>query len=485
MRKTRKLRNKKQTAGRIVISDDKIRNFIDTGLTSNTYEKNPKYHKEILEFILKNSTITKLTYQEPEESLYGIIYKVTLKDGVLSPLINLHINESLPDHGNFGKTVCSANTFFRNKCFKDIRTFLLKLSFISIEAETLITQSKSTITMIKFNQEAKIQNDCYNKTYELGESVVPACISPPYIDLIKNKGAVNPLFEILLREDIDTDGYLSTLAKLCADKKVLQFGLILMEFAEGFKTLYEIVHDKEIPEDNKYKATILAKAAHLSLYNEGFIQGDCHNQNVMVNLNYEGFLSGTKGKALIIDFGRAIKHDGMVSLLPVNYTAIFEYINLISNDSHQMHHPPYEWIKILNGRESSDISEIIKLRSLRFNKLTTKIADSATNIVKKDALFIEFLKNLNIKSFNDLRWKNVNSAFNLKHIAPLPKVVVTPNAVPLPKVVVTPNAVPLPKAPVPKAPVPKAAAKSVSPQKNSPYAATAKTYAKMKGLGEK
>ena len=407
---TRKSR-KKQHAGKLVLSDEKIREFIAADLTANTYEKNDKYYKAIPEYIISNSTITKLSIADSDHSVYGLIYKVTLKDSVQSPLINLNLNEATPEHGNFGRTACSANTFFRNKCFKPVRTFLLKLSFISLLDEVMINnRGKCSVTLKNFTNEAKIQNMCYDSTYELGESVVPGCVSPAYYDLYENKGVVNPLFAKLLDPTVDRDGYLASLMAYAKAKKVHQFGIILMEFAEGFQTLDYILKSPSIPVLDKTRAIDLARASHIALYKKGIIQGDCHNQNVMVNLGYQGFQHGQPGKALIIDFGRAVRSAGPEPI-PENYAEIANYINSVSNGENS--YPQYDWIKFTEPEEIQQVLTIMYLINQRFRILTAKITSAAPNVLKHDALFSQFLQKADFSSFNHVRWRNVSSAYKL------------------------------------------------------------------------
>jgi hypothetical protein len=176
-----------------------------------------------------------------------------------------------------------------------------------------------------------------------------------------------------------------------------------------------IIKNPAIKEDEKYNAVVLAKASHLALYDKGIIQGDCHNQNVMVNLDYTGFQHEQKGKALIIDFGRAKKVKGPESM-PENYSEIFSLINSVCNEALAREHHPYKWIKIKNTLEIPDIWNVIHKRRQRFENLTEKIGRALPNLVKRDELFAKFLGKANFNSFNHLRWKNVSSAFDLETV---------------------------------------------------------------------
>ena len=215
---------KGQQAGRFLLSDEKIKEFTEAKVTSNSYERDPKYFKEVVEYIINNSDITKLSKAANDHSMYGLVYKMTLKDGIQSPLVNLKLDDTKPVSANF----------YRNKSFKPVRTFLLKLSFLSLLEETRISHSgKRSVLMKDFAKEAKIQNECYDNTYELGESVVPGCISPAYYDLFTKQNVTNPIFSKLLEPTVDDDNYLASLAATARDVKVLQFGLILMELCGG------------------------------------------------------------------------------------------------------------------------------------------------------------------------------------------------------------------------------------------------------------
>jgi hypothetical protein len=305
---TKKSQRINHSGGRFILSDDKIKEFASAGLTSESYIKDVSYYRGIPEHIIINSNIEKISKMDTDYSLYGLIYKITLKEGVQSPLVNINISEDVPDYGNYGKTSCSLNTFFRKKCLKDVRTFLLKVSFLSINDEIPLIQDGDKLTVIKsdFINESNVQNLAYEKTFEFGESVVPACISPPYIDSIEQNKVIHPILTKLISPEVDKDGWLNFLLKSAKRQDVKEFGLIFMEFAEGYKTLRDILEDKFISPQLHKKAIILSKMSHLCLFEKRIAQGDSHNQNIMVNLDYVGFLGeGRKGKALVIDFGRA------------------------------------------------------------------------------------------------------------------------------------------------------------------------------------
>jgi len=389
---------KSQRAGRFLLSDEKIKEFTEAKITSDSYERDPHYFKGIVEYIINNSHITKLSKAANDLSMYGLVYKLKLKDGISSPLVNLKLDHTKP---------LSAN-FYRNKSFKPVRTFLLKLSFLSLLEETEISRDgKTSVLMKDFAKEAKIQNECYDKTYELGESVVPGCISPAYYDLFTQHNVTNPIFSKLLEPAVDDDDYLGSLAANARDANVLQFGLILMEFAEGFRTLDSIIRDKTVSEENKTHATMLAKTAHLILYNKGVVQGDGHNQNVMVNLDYTGFMADVPGKALVIDFGRALKVKDMnLDIGADKYEEVLKFVSSVSSGGHDRR-PQYEWLRIAKPLENKYLSMLLEYKNERLDIVTHYIKDAIPKAQQKDELFAAFLENPNIAGFNRLRWRNL------------------------------------------------------------------------------
>lgn len=74
-----------QKGGRFILSDDKIKELAAAGLTSDNYKADPRYYRNIPEQIIINSDIEKISKIDTDYSLYGLIYKITLKDGVESP----------------------------------------------------------------------------------------------------------------------------------------------------------------------------------------------------------------------------------------------------------------------------------------------------------------------------------------------------------------------------------------------------------------
>jgi len=418
-----------QLGGRFILSEAKIKEYEAAGLTSDNYTTSELYTKTFIENLIANCTITKLSKLDHDASLYGLIYKLTLNHGVESPVVNIKINEANPNYGNYGQKTCSMNTFFRKPCLTPVRTFLMKLSFLSNAHEISMSyhgiELKRTVLKRDFGFESSNQNIAYEKTFDFGESVVPACISVPYIQHIENEGVINPIFDALTEPEIDDDAYLIGLQGVAKTLSIKEFGLILMEYAEGFVTLKSVMENDAVSARKKLEATNLAKMAHLVLFEKGIMQGDSHKSNVMVNLTYDGFLgSGIKGKALVIDFGRSVnisKEDyqrvGLQKDDPITedlYNNIFSLMKWQSNGRGKSgDHPPYRWIAEPDFTdEYGVISDMIGSRRRRSNVLRQRISHALPNLIRKEYLFAQFLAKPDFEQFNHLRWHDVINAYN-------------------------------------------------------------------------
>jgi hypothetical protein len=291
----------------------------------------------------------------------------------------------------------------------EIRTFLVKLSFLSILEEIYISEEKSSVIMKKFIEEAKMQNKCYDLTYNLGEAFVPACISQVYYDLFMSKGGFNPILRLLLSPEVDTDEYLQKLLNNAIIRKIGQFGIILMEFAEGFQTLGSILDDRHLPEVSKQHALYLSKMAHLKLYEKGFIQGDCHMNNVLVNLDYRGFLPETNGKALVIDFGKANQFSSVDNDISEDLVTIFNRIVTMTINHLGIKNPAFNWLKLTNHEiDNHNIRWLFEQyrhgREILLEKIKTSMP---VEMVEKNSFLRDFFVKSNIETMEHLRWQNI------------------------------------------------------------------------------
>jgi len=436
-----------QKAGKFLLSNDAIQAALNEELEYDDLitEKSNPFFEWVFDWMLENSTIEKLS-QKDEIGQFGLIYKLTLKENVESPYVKLHISESMPPKGNLGQKICSADTFYRKPCFQAANVFLIKLSFLEEDgpANRNLAFNKHTDTVANFKKEAEIQNTIYEKTFELGESIVPACsekiiIRKIYEPVDRKKVLVSdPTIIKLANPKIDTDSMLVNILKGAGRIGVNLYGCILMEFAEGFRTFSSIVHDPTLSAEDKSKAYAFMRLGHLILYQNLYWHGDCHLGNVMINLDYTGFLSnGEKGKVFMIDFGRAepipqqmLNSVENLILQTGSFEPVFRYVSLASKlmatsglSTPKSYYkkieeftgaPGYDFIRYENIHRypphfSANTFDIVKLlvgKMKRKNRLLQLINSATPNSVKRDFIFAGFLQNPNFHNLNYIRWKD-------------------------------------------------------------------------------
>lgn len=436
-----------QKGGKFLLSNDAIQAALSEGLEYDDLitEKSNPFFEWAFDWIVENSTIEKLS-QKDEIGKFGMIYKLTLKENVESPYVKLHISESMPPKGNLGQKICSADTFYRKPCFQPINVFLIKLSFLEEAgpANRPLAFNKYTDTVANFKKEAEIQNSAYEKTFELGESIVPACSEKVIVRKIyepvgrKKVHIRDPTIIKLANPEIDTDSMLVNILKGAGHIGVNLYGCILMEFAEGFRTFSSILNDATLSGEDKSKAYAFMRLGHLILYQNLYWHGDCHLGNVMINLDYTGFLSnGERGKVFLIDFGRAesipqemLKSVENLVLQTGSFEPVFRYVSLASKllatsglSTPKSYYrkieefdgaPAYDFTRYEKihrypphfGANTFDIVKLLLGKMKRRNKLLQLINSATPNSVKRDFIFAGFLQNPNFHNLNYIRWKD-------------------------------------------------------------------------------
>lgn len=367
--------------GRFLLSNAKITEFEKIGLSPENYTESRLYHTELVNFVIDNSIITPVS-----SGSYGITYKLQLHPAVKSPYFKI-ANEKMET------SACTAENFYMVPCITEVRAFLLKLSFIGSSNE-IINTINNTGVMFKipardFEQEAKLQDEIYEKTFDLANSLVPACVSPALIHYTPS-----PLFDRLKVRG-------SKLLNLDL-KGTSVVGLILMEYAEGYSTLDSIL-DKEkllngtgdiIPGEKfsiqAASAFLLYQAAHLLLYKAGYAHGDHHYGNVMINVE--------KQQVLIIDFGqtRNIRKEQRPEFIPANFTQILNYLQKTAEQK--------EFLGLIRHQRLNSFPAVTQIqlilaeRARKSKLILDRFRDS------KDETTIKFVNSPTFTNYNKLRW---------------------------------------------------------------------------------
>lgn len=143
-----------------------------------------------------------------------------------------------------------------------------------------------------FKNEVNIQTDIFLKTIKY---LQPLCPTIVYASTENN-------IELFDRAAKRGGVQVTKIFKSIQRKRKNKIGIIAMEFAEGYQTLYSFINDKEF---NDYKDMSLFLLSKL-ITETGYTQGDFHVGNIMINPNYSYF-KGLKGAPLLLDFGFAFK----------------------------------------------------------------------------------------------------------------------------------------------------------------------------------
>lgn len=171
-----------------------------------------------------------------------------------------------------------------------------------------------------------------------------------------------------LQQDYDYFGGTKTLIEQLInnlDQKYDYLGIMAMEIADGYNTLktFKINPENYKTYENMARHEIISMALEQRL-----LHGDFHNENILINPNYEGYFYERLGKSLLIDFG-IVKyltdkdHDELKELISQNkYLDAINKIYYLSIDEPLWEYPGYTWFKNV---EPDDITELILLEQQR------------------------------------------------------------------------------------------------------------------------
>jgi hypothetical protein len=230
----------------------------------------------------------------------GVLFNCNLKPGVDSPYEML-----------------------RSENFREpVTNIIIKLVGVnsSVEDETDENYSPSSWTIEgvtpkkleqeeSFTREINIQTDIYLKTISYLE---PICPAPIYANVIKIKSDAEEFVLKMLRHvkpNSENKRVLREILESIANSEIPYLGVLCMEIAEGYKTLwdcYSMQKGETIEDIRRFENMARLKFLELAT-KTGYSQNDFHAGNVMVNEKVKGFYNGKQGNVLLIDFGYADK----------------------------------------------------------------------------------------------------------------------------------------------------------------------------------
>jgi hypothetical protein len=230
---------------------------------------------------------------------YGVGYRVNLHDISKSDYNILTLLN--PTHGsNSGSLFVKLMPIVDNVVNDDVAD--------SIESLLDIHLSETQDVM----KEIHTQTDIYKKSNSNLEAICPPIV---YSTIIQGDDASNLISILISQMTKETDiNYLQQMKQLyTAEAKIqsMKLGIIAMTFAENYKPLHQIVTSRtHHTNEQKMKYIYLAMYELVRLYDIGYIHGDFHMSNIMVNTDYTYSVEGDpllSGRCLLIDFGLTFK----------------------------------------------------------------------------------------------------------------------------------------------------------------------------------
>jgi hypothetical protein len=307
----------------------------------------PDFGDFATKFILDNSRLEIFS----TSSLYGFIFKATL-------------NEDLPVVFSqfFPSEHCENPKDINEKCYRPVREFIIKFSFLSPDATGEVAYhygnvggkpNKNTNKVSDFVKECETQYKIYNSNFLAGCPIVPP---------ILNKNPVILGFEehqetLKLFSEAADENFSRSVEELIG-LNITQAGIMIMALAEGFVTLSDVVKMTDLDNDSKIQAINLARFfvwKFSQIY--GLIHKDMHMGNILINTTDQFVLKETEGEnedwqsgnVYLIDFGRneSLIPEQIAEFDEFEPTQLFEYIQERSSiDSMPPGEvwPSYKWL---------------------------------------------------------------------------------------------------------------------------------------------
>jgi len=207
-----------------------------------------------------------------------------------------------------------------NYANRNINSLLLKFVFITETDRDF--KDYNTSNSHEFLHELEMQRQIFRASSDKYlEPLVPQLLFAAIYGTGENPyHYLSALLQTKIRgdEDADTIQSLQYIIDICTTKRSVSIGLIVMENMSDFQTAYSFFRDNRIitPDDsryrydfdngddfyhNKYFYYMLFTIYQLALL--GYVHGDIHLGNLIINPNYTYF-HGYQGVVKLIDFGR-------------------------------------------------------------------------------------------------------------------------------------------------------------------------------------
>ena len=162
-----------------------------------------------------------------------------------------------------------------------------------------------------FLNEIRIQTDVYKKTNNNLEAVCPPIVYSNIVNNTENTSRAQNLLSVMIKQMPNDENkiFLERMKRLYQGNNELKLGIIAMSFAENYDTLLNVLNNTNNVA-KKIMYHYLAVYELLRLYDVGYMHGDYHTQNILINTNYKynNLEPLYMGRVLIIDYGLAFKN---------------------------------------------------------------------------------------------------------------------------------------------------------------------------------
>lgn len=256
---------------------------------------------DAITYFLENSTLEILT----NSSISCVTFVATLNPDAPSSLISSR-----------------DNTFGDNTYGKPVTKLLIKLFPISLTSfeksrilflkgergphENMIEVTTREKFENEFNTQLEIYNISYNANYNSNADKYDAICPRPIHRTIELISYVDTLLNKITTDDKNKKN-LSNMFRVIKSNNVSHVGILYMEMMDGWYLLEEVLDSTRVNEIKKIFFKNMFRYVIDRLHKIGFIHGDPHQRNAMVNLKYPYLTNTNKsyfGRVILIDFGK-------------------------------------------------------------------------------------------------------------------------------------------------------------------------------------
>lgn len=162
-----------------------------------------------------------------------------------------------------------------------------------------------------FSNEIRIQTDVYKKTNKNLEAVCPPIVYSNILNNTQQRSRAVKLLSTMVNQMPNDENkiFLARMRNMYEGDRSIKLGVIAMSFAENYDTLRIVLLRTANPRQKEFYQ-YLAIYEMLRLYDIGYLHGDYHTDNILINTKYKyNYLTGNYlGRSLIIDYGMAFKN---------------------------------------------------------------------------------------------------------------------------------------------------------------------------------